>query len=421
MRTRRIFSLTRVLIVLVFIALVVPQPLQTTAQPAGATLTVLRGTVGVLQASGTAVQPAASGMTLGPGDQVATLANGGALITFFEGSEIELGQNATIIIRQLSGTAARANITLETVIGSTVHRVVSFTDPGSSYRVESQGTVALVRGTVFGHSADGDIVTVALQRCDPILPMPRAKEECMEFPEGVPLREGRVRSVDSRGDVNTEAFDTTQPLFNVVANPVQASGAATGTENAGIQTGSRSAPQQQSLAPSGERDEPSATATPTTGPTPTFQAVSCFPSGGAHNFDVFNINIPAGTLLIDMRGSNSGGGTLFDPFLVLYRPSFNSSNPCADVAAADDDSGGGFPAPFDARIQVNAQGGNYVIVATNFSPGQLGTYTLTATVNGSSVLNTTGNLVAADPTFNRPNPGARTTSAIVEIGGRSRK
>src|SRR3954470_13295241 len=50
----------------------------------GATLTVLRGTAAVLRADGTPISPAASGLTLGPGDQVATLARSSALVTFFE-------------------------------------------------------------------------------------------------------------------------------------------------------------------------------------------------------------------------------------------------------------------------------------------------------------------------------------------------
>jgi hypothetical protein len=57
----------------------------------GASLTVLRGSVGVLRSDGTPISPAASGLALGPGDQIATLGRSSALVTFFEGSELELG------------------------------------------------------------------------------------------------------------------------------------------------------------------------------------------------------------------------------------------------------------------------------------------------------------------------------------------
>src|SRR5687768_8471071 len=76
----------------------------------GATLTVLRGTVAVLRADGSPLSPATSGLALGVGDQISTLANAGALVTFFEGSEVELGSNTTIVITQASGQGARANI-----------------------------------------------------------------------------------------------------------------------------------------------------------------------------------------------------------------------------------------------------------------------------------------------------------------------
>src|SRR5262245_48242862 len=62
------------LLLLVYIVGAIVQPLAAVrAQTAvGATLTVLRGNVGVLRSDGSPISPAASGLTLGPGDQVAT-------------------------------------------------------------------------------------------------------------------------------------------------------------------------------------------------------------------------------------------------------------------------------------------------------------------------------------------------------------
>src|SRR4051812_15380763 len=67
------------------------------AQAIGATLTVLRGTTAVQRADRTPLSPATSGLLLNIGDQVATLANASALVTFFDGSEVELGADTTII------------------------------------------------------------------------------------------------------------------------------------------------------------------------------------------------------------------------------------------------------------------------------------------------------------------------------------
>src|SRR4051794_11799225 len=51
----------------------------------GATLTVLRGSAAVLRSDGRPVSPAANGLTLAAGDQVATVGRSSALVTFFEG------------------------------------------------------------------------------------------------------------------------------------------------------------------------------------------------------------------------------------------------------------------------------------------------------------------------------------------------
>src|SRR3954467_10679837 len=68
----------------------------------GATLTVLRGSAAVQRADGTPLSPATSGLTLSAGDQVATLNRSSVLVTFFEGSELELGADTTIILRDLA-------------------------------------------------------------------------------------------------------------------------------------------------------------------------------------------------------------------------------------------------------------------------------------------------------------------------------
>jgi hypothetical protein len=123
----------------------------------GATLTVLRGTVGVVRGNGSAVQPASSGLVLSVGDRVATIGRASALVTFFEGSELELGGDTTIAIQEMdSKSGGQVNIVVENVLGSTVNRIATLTNPGSSYEIVAGGTVALVRGTTIGHRVDGN-------------------------------------------------------------------------------------------------------------------------------------------------------------------------------------------------------------------------------------------------------------------------
>jgi hypothetical protein len=108
----------------------------------GATLTVLRGNVSVVRTDGTGIAPAGTGLLLGVGDRVATVGRAAALVTFFDGSEVELGADTTIAIHALDGgNGSLISIIVENVLGSTVHRVAPLTTPGASYQILSAGTV----------------------------------------------------------------------------------------------------------------------------------------------------------------------------------------------------------------------------------------------------------------------------------------
>ena len=126
----------------------------------GATLTVIRGTTSVVRGDGSAVQPAATGLTLNAGDRIATIGRGSALVTFFDGTEVELGENTTIRIQETeSRPGGQITIVLENVLGSTLHKVATLTNPGSSYEIVSGGSVALVRGTtaIFRTDDQGNV------------------------------------------------------------------------------------------------------------------------------------------------------------------------------------------------------------------------------------------------------------------------
>ena len=120
--------------------------------PQGATLTVTGGTVAVVKRAGGAVQPAPSGLSLAVGDQVGTVGRSSALVTFFEGTELELGQDTTIILREIRASGTEVHVVVEDVLGSTVNRVQGFVNPNSSYEVQTPGgrVVALIRGSTVG-------------------------------------------------------------------------------------------------------------------------------------------------------------------------------------------------------------------------------------------------------------------------------
>src|SRR5918992_3263776 len=94
----------------------------------GATMTVLRGQVAVVRGDGSAVQPAPSGTLVRSGDEIRTLTRSGAAITFFAGTEIELGEETTLAIEQAARDGNRIDIALRQVFGVSLHRGQTLTD-----------------------------------------------------------------------------------------------------------------------------------------------------------------------------------------------------------------------------------------------------------------------------------------------------
>src|SRR5919107_1439750 len=115
----------------------------------GATLTVIRGQVAVVHPDGSAIQPAPSGTTVNAGDEIRTLTRTGALITFFAGTEIEMGEDTILVVERVVQEGARVDVSLKQVLGVTVNRVQTLADPSSSYRIGAGGATAVVRGTTF--------------------------------------------------------------------------------------------------------------------------------------------------------------------------------------------------------------------------------------------------------------------------------
>ena len=131
----------------------------------GATLTVIRGTTSVVHSDGSAVQPASSGYTLKEGDRIATVGKSSALVTFFDGSEIELGESTTIALQEASGQSGGVvTFLIEVVLGNTLHKVETLNNPGSSYKIVAGEGLVEVRGTTVGVGVDAQKnVTAFLQ------------------------------------------------------------------------------------------------------------------------------------------------------------------------------------------------------------------------------------------------------------------
>lgn len=141
----------RLLLVLALLSVAVPSANVFSQVGPGASLTVVRGSVSVTRPDGTAIYPAGTGLTLAIGDIVGTLERTRAIVTFFSGSEVELGSNTTIVIRRLDRDLLdSANVTVENLTGMSFVRV----NTGQPVRMVAEDTVAVVYRGEAGHGVD---------------------------------------------------------------------------------------------------------------------------------------------------------------------------------------------------------------------------------------------------------------------------
>src|SRR6266540_125482 len=99
-----------------------------------ATLTVLAGSVTVIATASGTSHLGVSGETLHSGDRVVTATPGGALLTFFDGSEQELDAGSDVQITALGSTGGGTLTALAHGSGVTINRVSQLA-VGSSYEV----------------------------------------------------------------------------------------------------------------------------------------------------------------------------------------------------------------------------------------------------------------------------------------------
>ena len=115
--------------------------------PIGATLKVLAGPVEVEVAQTQSFVAAMDGQMLTQGDVVRTGPGGLALLTFFDGSESQLGAESTVQIERAEATPAPQIALLQTS-GVTMNHVVPM-PPGGSFQTDTPVATGLVRGTSY--------------------------------------------------------------------------------------------------------------------------------------------------------------------------------------------------------------------------------------------------------------------------------
>jgi len=132
----------------------------TPAEPTGetGTLSSLTGDVQVLRQGTSAWIAATSGMEIGTGDSLKTGSDGYVLITFFDGSVMEVEADTEISVEELSVASGTGSTTvrINQVIGNTLNRVENLIDSSSTYEVETLAGSAVVRGTIFRMGVERD-------------------------------------------------------------------------------------------------------------------------------------------------------------------------------------------------------------------------------------------------------------------------
>ena len=115
------------------------------------TITRISGVVTVLPVGSIAWTEAEVDTQLRAGDRIRTTDNSSAIITFFEGSVIELKSNTEVGITELIIEVGpkSTTISLEQTIGTTINRVQKLVDTASSYEIDTPSAVAAVRGTEY--------------------------------------------------------------------------------------------------------------------------------------------------------------------------------------------------------------------------------------------------------------------------------
>src|SRR5712692_10449079 len=115
--------------------------------PVGATLKVLALPVEVEVAQTQSFGAALDGQMLSQGDVVRTGPGGLALLTFFDGSESQLGAESTVQIERAEATPAPQIALLQTA-GVTLNHVVPM-PPGGTFQTDTPAASGQVRGTSY--------------------------------------------------------------------------------------------------------------------------------------------------------------------------------------------------------------------------------------------------------------------------------
>jgi len=151
------FFITVIVLVVIAAAIILVPLLTKPAYATSTMLSILGGTdIQVLKGEESEAEweQAEDGMVLKAGYTVKTGNDSYALITFFDGSTIEIDPDSELLIERMERDGDTATIGLYQRVGRTWHRVEKLLDPSSRYQVKTPAAVGAVRGTLVDIEVD---------------------------------------------------------------------------------------------------------------------------------------------------------------------------------------------------------------------------------------------------------------------------
>jgi len=120
------------------------------------TLTTFDHGVLMKRSGATIWERAENGTTLKAGARIQLASSSNAILTFFNGTTVELEPGADLVVEQLEvgGQNQPTVIVLRQWFGKTWSRVAQLADPGSRYEIQTPSATIMVRGTVFTTEVD---------------------------------------------------------------------------------------------------------------------------------------------------------------------------------------------------------------------------------------------------------------------------
>jgi len=123
---------------------------QRIALGASTTLSIISGEVQIRHGATGEFAVASDGAILGPGDTIRTGPDARAVLTYFEGSTVEVEPGSELAIQTAHGNPDGSTvIEMQQNLGSTWHVVTHLSQSGSKYEVHTTSSTASVRGTAF--------------------------------------------------------------------------------------------------------------------------------------------------------------------------------------------------------------------------------------------------------------------------------